>query len=160
MSTITQTYTKTDIQRVFENFHADLQMLAIRTQAMDIDHAGKCAEDITLLAKEECLECVHIQLRDCNDRLVRVHRYSIIEGILPDSQRPGGNRWPCLPNGTLRLIISYSDVKKADKIKNSGRLKIGWGPTNLSTDYSGMNSGGGKFYSSSNYGLQRESFMN
>jgi len=159
MSTVTQTYTKIDIQKVFANFDADLQMLAIRTQAMDLHHAQNCAHDVTLLAQEECLECVHIQLRDCNGRLVRAHRYSIKAGTLQDTQRPGANKWPCLPNGTLRLIISYSDAKKADQIERSGRLKISWGPTRLSTDYSDMKSDVGKFYSSNSYGLQRESFM-
>ena len=37
MSTITQTYTKIDIRKTFEQFQADLQMLAVRTQAMEYD---------------------------------------------------------------------------------------------------------------------------
>ena len=37
MSTMTQTHTRTDIRKVFENFQADLQMLAARTQAMELD---------------------------------------------------------------------------------------------------------------------------
>ena len=63
MSTLTQTYTKIDIRRVFENFQADLRMLALRTQAMELDHAKDCAEDIILMAQEQCLKYVHIQLR-------------------------------------------------------------------------------------------------
>ena len=36
----------TDIRKVFEHFQADLQMLALRTQAMELDHAQNCAEDV------------------------------------------------------------------------------------------------------------------
>ncbi len=160
MSTMTQTYTRTDIRKVFENFQADLQMLAVRTRAMELDHAQDCAHDVCLMAREECLTRVHIQLYDSFGSLVKVHRYSVEEDILSDSQRPGDNRWPCLPDGTLRVIVEYSDIQKSEDLKKSGKLKIPWGPSSLSTDYSGMHSNGGRLYSSNSYGLQRETFVN
>ena len=58
MSTFTQTYTKTDIRRAFENFQADLLMLALRTQAMERGRANECADDIRLMAEEKCLEYI------------------------------------------------------------------------------------------------------
>lgn len=160
MSTITQTYTRTDIRKVFENFQADLQMLAVRTQAMELDLAQKFAYDICLMAIEKCLRYVHIQLYDSYGSLVKVHRYSVEEDILSDSQRPGANRWPCLPDGELHVIVEYSDTQKSEKLKKSGKLKIAWGPSSLSTDYSGMHSDGGRLYSSNGYGLRRETFVN
>ena len=160
MSTMTQTYTRTDIRKVFENFQADIQMLAVRTQAMDPDLAKDFAYDICLMAIEKCLRRVHIQLYDSYGRRVKVHRYSVAEDILSDSQRPGGNRWPCLPDGELHVIVEYSDTQKSEKLKKSGKLKIAWGPSSLSTDYSGMHSDGGRLYSSNGYGLQRETFVN
>ena len=160
MSTLTQTYTKIDIRRVFENFQADLRMLALRTQAMELDHAKDCAEDIILMAQEQCLKYVHIQLRDSREKLVRVHRYSVKEGVLSESQRPGGNRWPCLPDGTLRVILIYSDRSKVNQLKKSGKLKINWSPSDLSTDYSRMRSDDNRLYSSNSYGLRRDTFVN
>ena len=56
MQTITKTYTVTDIRIAFENFRADLQMLALRTQAMELDHARKCADDICLMARRTMFE--------------------------------------------------------------------------------------------------------
>lgn len=160
MRSITQTYTLTDIRRVFENFRADLEMLAERTQAMTLHHAQNCAFDICLMALEQCLRYVHIQLRDPYGNLVRVHRYTVEEDILSDSQRPGGNRWPCLPGGTLCVIIDCSDDQKLEALKRSGRLKINWGPSNLSTNYAGMRSAEARFYSSNGYGLRRDTFVN
>ena len=162
MTTITQTYTITDIRKAFENFQADLQMLAIRTQAMTLNHAQECAHDILLMAQEKCLDCVHVQLRDSYGSLVRVHRYSVEENMLSDSQRPGGNRWPCLPDARLRVVIEYpnSDAQKLERLKRSGSLKIDWGPTNLSTNYSTMQRDEARLYSSNSYGLRRDTFVN
>lgn len=160
MSTITQTYTCTDIQKVFEQFQADLQMLAVRTQAMEFEHAQKCGYDVSLMAREECLTHVHIQLRDSSRNLVRVHRYTVHRDILSGAQRPGGNGWPCLPNGTLNVIVAPSDQQKLEKLKKSGELKLSWGNSSLSTDYSGMRNDSPRLYSSQSYGLQRDSFLN
>ena len=160
MKTVTQTYTRTDIRKVFENFQADLQMLSVRTQAMESEQAQKCANDVCLMAQEKCLRRVHIQLYDASGRLVKVHRYSVEEDILSDSQRPGGNRWPCLPDGSLDVIVEYSDRQKAERLKESGKLKLNWGPSSLSIDYSGMRNDADRFYSSNNYGLRRDTFVN
>ena len=156
----TQTYTKTDVRKAFENFQADLLMLALRTQAMEMDRADECAHDILLMAQEECLKYVHIQLYDCYGNLVRAHRYSVMEKLRSDSQRPGENKWPRLPDGELCIIVKYSDSQKAKRLKGSGRLKRNWGSSSLSTDYSGMQSESVKFYSSNGYGLQRDTFVN
>ena len=160
MRTTTQTFTKTDIRKVFENFHADLLMLAKRTQAMDLELAKECAYDVSLMAREGCLRRVHIQLYDSLGNLIQVHRYSVKKDILSDGQRPGGNRWPRLPDGELCVIVEYSDRQKAEELKNSGKLKANWGPASLSTDYSGMRNDGGRLYSSNGYGLQRDTFVN
>ena len=159
MGTITQTYTITNIRKVFENFRADLEMLAVRTQAMTLDHAQKCADDICLMAQEHCLKNVHVQLYDFYGNLVRVHRYSVEKDISSDSQRPGGNRWPCLPNGTLCVLIEDFDTQKLEELKRSGQLKINWGHSYWSTNYSGMRNDGARLYSSNSYGLRRDTFV-
>ena len=160
MQTITKTDTVTDIRIAFENFRADLQMLAIRTQAMELDHARKCADDVCQMAREHCLKNVHVQLYDSRERLVRVHRYTVEKDILSVSQRPGENKWPCLPDGTLCVLIKDYDNQKLEKLKRSGQLKINWGPSDLSTNYSGMRNDGARLYSSNSYGLRRDSFVN
>ena len=160
MSTVTQTYTRTDICKVFENFQADLEMLALRTQAMESGHARKYAQDVCLMAQERCLESVHIQLRDSNGRLVKAHRYSVEEGTLSSSQRPGKNRWPCLPGGSLGVIVKYSDRQQAEQLKKSGKLLLCWSPSGLSTNYYGMQKDGDRSYSSNSYGLRRDTFTN
>lgn len=159
MNTITQTYTRTDIRKVFEMFRAELEMLALRTQAMTLDHAEECAHDIDLMAQVKCLRYVHVQLRDIYGNLVKAHRYSVKEDILSDSQRPGGNRWPCLPGGTLHVLVDPSDDRSLEQLKRSGQLMIAWSPSPLSTNYSGMRNEGARLYSSNSYGLRRDTFV-
>lgn len=158
MSTITNTFTTTDVRRVFEMFASDLRMLAMRTQAMDVNYAASCAKDVEAMAREDCLRFIDVQLLDSRASLAKAHRYSLAEGAPRHSQRPGGNRWPCLPGGRLSVIVTFSDVNKANSVKDSGILELAWGPTVLSTDYSGMRCEDSRLYSSNSYGLHRESF--
>ena len=160
MRTVTQTHTKTDIRRVFENFQADLQMLAVRTQAMGTDHARKCSDDVCLMAQEGCLSHVHVHLYDSFGGKVRAHCYSVKESLSSGSSRPGGNRWPCLPNGTLCVIVDLFDREKFERLEDSEELKLSWSNSSLSTDYSNMRKDGGRLYSSNSYGLQRDTFVN
>ena len=160
MYTATQTYTKTDVRRTLENFRADLQMLAVRTQAMEPQYAADCGYDVALMAQEKCLGSVHIQLRDSRGRLVKAHRYLIREGMRSDSARPGGNRWPCLPGGNLCVIVTPSNNQKMNELKRSEKLKLIWSSSALSISYSGMREDGLRLYSSNGYGMQRNSFSN
>ena len=159
MNTLTQTFTRIDTRKVFEKFEADLRMLAVRTQAMSLDHAQQLAHDVALMGEVKCLRYIHVQLRDYYGTLVRVHRYTVQEDILSDSQRPGGNRWPCMPGGTLCVIIDCSDNQKLEALKRSGQLKTNWGPSYWSTNYSGMRNEGARLYSSNSYGLWRDTFV-
>ena len=160
MNTSTSTYTKTDIRKVFANFEGDLLMLAIRTQAMDRRKVSSYVKDIILMAKEKCLRYVHVQLRDVYGKRIKVHKYSIQENLISTSQSPGANRWPCLPNSKLIVLIDLSDYSKYKTLKESGQFENSWKPSSLSTDYSGMQEENSRFYSSNGYGLQRNTFVN
>lgn len=158
MTTITHTHTRTDIRIVFEQFQTDLQMLAVRTHAMELNHAVNCANDVYLMALENCLKEVHIQLLDRYGNLVRAHQYSIVRGKLSNS-RPGGNVWPCLPNGILCVVVKYSDIYKGENLEKSGKLNLDWRPSSLSTNYYGMRKDSDRYYSSNGYGLRRDTFV-
>ncbi len=156
--TNTQTYSRTDIQRVFENFSADLKMLANRTQAMPKKFADDVAHDVMEMARHECLARVSIHLLDVNGILVKAHEYCVGKNVLWDAQRPGVNMWPCLPGSELLVIVAYSDNHKAEDLMQSNSLKENWVSTSISTDYSHMKKDGERTYSSNSYGLHRKSY--
>ena len=64
MQTRTATYTKVDIRRVVECFHADLSMLVARTGTMTQQWADDVAHDIRVMSEHECVAVVHVQLLD------------------------------------------------------------------------------------------------
>ena len=157
-STITTTYTKTDVQNVLEHFGADLIMLARRTQAMDVNYAQKIFIDICTMVIEECLSEVHIQLFDAYGKRVRAHKYNIHHDVNWSSQRPGQNRWPCLPNGQLIVIVQYTNLTSWQQLINSGKLNENWNTTNLDIQYTEMQLTANRRYASSNYGWNRSSY--
>ncbi len=159
MNTLTQTYTKTDVRRVFEHFEADLRMLALRTQAMAIEEVNDYAHDILIMAQNKWLKYVHVQLHDCYGNRIKVHRYSVREHSLSNSQRPGANRWPKLPNGRLHIIVEFSSIQEEERIFQNQNFKINWGPSSSSTNYYGMQHESHRTYVSNSYGLQRETFV-
>ena len=158
MNTYTRTYTRTDIQKVFERFNADLLMLAYRTQAMEIDLSSKICADILQMAYEECIERIDIQLLDIRGNLLRAHKYTIQRNRILNTHRPGGNNWPCLPSGSLDVIVFWSDLQRARKLKESGKLNLNWGPSNRLIEYNWMIKDNSRQYTSQNYGLERDSF--
>ena len=51
-STVTRTYTKTDVKRVFENCTADIRMIAWRTAAIEEQEAKDTLADVQTMAEE------------------------------------------------------------------------------------------------------------
>ena len=159
MQTGTATYTKTDIRRVVECFHADLSMLVARTGTMTQQWADDTAHDIRVMSEHECVAVVHVQLLDANGRLVAAHKYDVLGVGRWDQGRPGANNWPEIPRGMLVAIVYYKDAKAADiasQLRSS--LRLSWGTSHQSIDYSGMRSESGRQYSSQGYGWNRSSF--
>ena len=153
--TTTTTYTKTDVKRVFENCMADIRMIAWRTTAIEEKAARETIGDVQIMAEEGCLKAIHIQLCNKAGDIVKAHRYSATDGTVT-SERPGGNRWPRLPDGEVRIIVSVDLNGKWDRAKK--RLKGNWGTSSHSTDYSGLTQQGTRTFSHGGYGLTRLSY--
>lgn len=165
MHTRAMTYTNVDIRRVAECFTADLAMLASRTAALSQEKAKKLAHDVMLMAVHRCLAGVHIQLDDGHGRVVAAHEYKVkdfeSQSLIYNkvSEYPGGNNWPRMPDGRLVVIVSYSDGKAVERLKESGQLLINWSPSTRPTDYIGMRDGQGRRYSSNGYAWDRSSYV-
>lgn len=155
MATYTRTYTKTDVRRVFENCMADIRMIAWRTQAIEESEAKEILSDVQIMAEEECLKKVHVQLLGGNGCIVEAHVYTSTDGG-GTSERPGENRWPRLPRGEIKILVEIeSDERWAKAIK---RMKNKWGPSNYSLDYSSLKETGVRTFSYGGYGLTRVSY--
>ena len=159
MQTGTATYTKTDIRRVAECFHADLSMLVARTGTMTQQWADDVAHDIRVMSEYECVTAVHVQLLDANERLVAAHRYDVLGIGHWDQNRPGANNWPNTPRGKIVILVHYKDEGQVVSwLQSSGSFRRSWGTSHQSIDYSGMRGEPGREYSSRSYGWKRSSF--
>ena len=153
----TQTYTMTDVRKVTECIIADFKMIAKRTQAMCLDELENYVHDIHLMAQHDCLKEIHFQLKDTLGGKRRVQKYSIKKDMRINSLNPNDNRWPCLPNGRLCVIIIIEPIE-FEKLKQAQKLKIPWGNSQSNINYEGMKKGKERFYGSGGYGCYREMF--
>lgn len=153
--TATKTYTKVDIKRVFENCMADIRMIAWRTAAIEEEMAQEILEDVQIMAEEGCLKAIHVQLCDSAGDIIRAHRYTATDGTTA-SERPGGNQWPRLPGGEVRIFVTVDLSQKWERAKK--RLNKNWGTSSYSTDYSGLTQKGTRTFSHGGYGLTRHSY--
>ena len=153
--TSTGTYTKTDVKRVLENCVADIRMIAWRTGAIDEQEARDVLDDVQIMAEEGCLKTIHVQLCDEYGRIVKAHLYKTTE-VSRASDRPGGNQWPRMPEGNVRILVNVANSDTWNNAKR--RLKRNWGPSTHSTDYSKLSQGNMRTFSHGGYGLTRQSY--
>lgn len=155
VQTITKTYTKIDVRRVFESCMADIRMIAWRTEAIEESAAMETMQDVQIMAEEGCLRAVHVQLCDQSGRVIRAHLYTATDGAAT-SERPGGNKWPRTPHGEVRIIVTIDQNAGWDKATK--RLRRSWGPSQYSLDYAALTQGGMRTFSHGGYGLTRLSY--
>jgi len=162
-STATQstshTYTTADISTVVRRFGADIVMMAQSSAAITEAKARDYAHDVEVLAKSGYLKSVDITLFSGTTE-VRATQYvvSTAAGELSMS-RPGGVMWPRVANPYLRIVLRYTDAYTSlAREATSGRLKIGWAPTNADTSHPTLAASGGRDYASNGWGMQRKDF--
>ena len=134
---------------------ADIRMIAWRTAAIEEQEAGDTLQDVQVMAEEGCLKTVHVQLCNLAGEIVKAHLYTATDGT-GSSERPGGNQWPRMPDGEVKIIVTVEKDGKWDRAQK--RLKRNWGPSSHTTDYSGMSLTGTRTFSHGGFGLTRLSY--
>jgi hypothetical protein len=158
-STHTETYSTTDVEIVIRRVTADLIMIASSTGGWTEEKAREYAHDVELLAKKGYLKWVDVTLLSGGiEQKATRFEVNTASGELTMS-RPGGVLWPRVTNPDLRIVLCYtSDYTDEARAALSGRLKIGWGPTNADTSHSSLKAGSGRDYASNGYGVQRKDY--
>jgi hypothetical protein len=124
--TKTETFTQTDVAKVFENFEAGLCLIARTTGLWTVDYARDIAYDIIAFAKADYLSEAHIILMDAAQQAVRVHEYKVATDALGWTvHRPDGNVWPPTPGGSLTVFVRYSPAWLALGTRSAGGIQEG-----------------------------------
>lgn len=158
--TYTETYTRVDVAKVLENFAADLRLIARMTALWTDDYASSVAEDVAAFAEEDYLSEIHIVLADASGRPVRVHEYKVSTNASGwTAQRPGGNVWPQIEGGSLRVIQKHSPAWSAlstqEQVEFTAQLNLPWSASKFDTTYPGLTATGTRTYASNAFGLGR-----
>lgn len=159
-STITETYTKTDIEIVIRRFRADIIMIAQSSGAITENKARDYAYDVEVFAKHKCLDGVDITLLSSEGQEIEAVRYTVDTNTRNLAmERPGGVMWRHVSNATLRIVLiftkNYDEVKR---VRLQKQLKIKWVPTDADIDHSSLKSISGRSYVSNGWTLRREDF--
>jgi hypothetical protein len=163
-ATDTDTYTIADVRRVFDQFAADYDMAAQLTGLASDDHVTRVVHDVKALAEKGYIWRVDIVLRDANGEPVHAKRYvTSTDASLWSSQRPGDNRWPQTPSGTLNVVVSYTEAWQKLSLDGKAafrrdRLWLLWTSSDIDTTYPGMTGQIDRRYASNTYGLERTTF--
>lgn len=155
-STITETYTETDIEIVIRRFRADLIMIAQSSRAITEGEARDYAHDVEIFAKHKCLDGVDITLFS-GAQEIEAARYTVDtnSGNLA-MERPGGVMWRHVPNPTLQIVLIFT--KNYNEVQLRNHLKLKWVPTNADLSHSFLKPISERYYVSNGWTLHREDF--
>lgn len=158
-STRTITYTQEDVSKVLRRFTADLKMIAASSKSITETKAAEYAHDVEYLAQRGYLKMVDVTLLSGGVELKAV-QYSVLIGSTDlTPSRPGDVLWPEIKDASLRVVLTYtSDYTATIKEQTLPKLKIGWVPTDASTDHATLKKSGGRDYSSNGFGVTRKDF--
>jgi hypothetical protein len=153
-------FTAADVIKVADRFGADLVMLTQSSEAMGATWAEDSIHDVKLMAKKDYIHRVSVILEDAAGRIIRARKYDVSKNAaLWTSDRPGGNIWPRTPDGSMTVIVNYTDawsqLGSLAKENFNNTLRQSWGPSEVDTDFPKMSGQQSRRYASNAYGMQR-----
>ena len=161
-TTVTETYTVSDIEKVMRNLKTDLIMIADSTKAITRSQAADYASDFEALSKKGYLEFVDLTLFSAGTE-VNAARYTVdteAGGLV--ASRPGGVLWPSVASPFLQIVIAYTDnfhkLTNEEKKATRDQLKIHWTPSYANISHSSLQSIEGRNYVSNSYGVSRKDY--
>jgi len=159
-TTLTQTFNRDDIRRVYASFAADYRIIADWTGLQAKEFVDETIYQIKTLAEELYLKEVHIQLLSKSGTI----REAVVYGVSTNasswsSDRPGDLYWTTYEGDRLYVIVDFSQKWKglppATQREFAAIYLPGWGATSLNGVYDAMTNKTDRHYSSRAYGMDR-----
>jgi hypothetical protein len=158
--TLTQSFNRDDIRRVYASFAADYKIVAEWTGLHAPAFIAKTIEQIMAIAGEQYLQEVHLQLKTSTGavRIASAYRVSTSASGW-SSDRPGDLYWQSHAGDSLHLIIFFSEKWRAlTQAKRDAFASLhmpGWGVSTFNGSYGAMPSSADRRYASGSYGIER-----
>ncbi|HEY8791314.1 MAG TPA: hypothetical protein VIL96_00335 [Gaiellaceae bacterium] len=159
-TTITQTFNRDDIRRVYASFAADYRIVAEWTELHSSAYVEKAIEQIKALAEEQYLSSVHMQLQSSTGAIRQAAVYRVSTSASGwSADRPGDLYWQKYAGDTLNLIVYFSDKWRALSQTERDTFEAvhmpDWGTSDFDGNYGLMSSSTDRQYSSRAYGMER-----
>lgn len=158
--TLTQTFNRDDIRRVYASFAADYKIVAEWTGLHTPAFVAETTEQIKALAEEQYLQEVHLQLKTATGAVREATAYRVSTSASGwSSDRPGNLYWNNQAGDSLHLVIFFSAKWRAlTEAKRAAFASIhmpGWGTSDFDGNYGMMMSSADRRYASRAYGMER-----
>jgi hypothetical protein len=159
-TTLTQTFNRDDIRRVYASFAADYRIVAEWTRLHSTAFVDTTIEQIKALAEEEYLREVHLQLKSSMGAIRQAAVYRVSTNASGwSSDRPGDLYWVSYEGDELHLIVYFTDrwweLSKEQRAAFANVHLRGWGTTNFDGNYGMMSCSSDRRYASGAYGMER-----
>lgn len=159
-TTLTQTFNRDDIRRVYASFAADYRIIAEWTKLHSAAFVNRTTEQIKAIAEEQYLREVHLQLKSGTGRIRKAVVYRVSTNALGwSSDRPGDLYWQTYDGDSLHIIVYFSDkwwaLPKQERDAFASVYMANWGTTDFDGNYGTMIAKSDRRYASRAYGMER-----
>jgi hypothetical protein len=159
-TTITDTFNRDDIRRVYASFAADYTIVAEWTGLQSAASVARDIAAVKALAEAQYLREVHIQLRSASGSIRQAAVYRVSTNASGwSTDRPGDLYWDSQSGDYLQLIVFYNTnwraLSQAERDAFRELYMPGWGPSDFDGNYGAMSNSTDRRYASRAYGLER-----
>lgn len=159
-TTYTDTYNRADIIRVYASFSADYRIVAEWTGLNSREYIDQTIAQIRVLAVEQYLSVVHLQLKSSNGTIRNAAAYRVSTSTAGwSSDRPGDLYWSSQPGDSLNIVVFYSqrwrNLSEAQREAFRAQYLPNWDASDFDGNYTGLVGQVDRRYASRGYGIER-----
>lgn len=158
--TITDTFNRDDIRRVYASFAADYKIVAEWTGLHSTTLIERAIAGIKAVAEEQYLKEVHLQLRSAADVVREAAVYRVTTNAsLWSADKPGDLYWGNEDGDSLLLIVHFTDkwwaLTQTQRDAFEAAHMLGWGTSDFDGNYGALVAATDKRFASRAYGMER-----
>ncbi len=159
-TTLTQTFNRDDIRRVYASFAADYRIVAEWTELHSSAFVHETIKQIKAIAEEQYLREVHLQLKSSSGAIREAAVYRVSTNASGwSSDRPGDLYWDSYDGDRLDLIVYFSDkwwsLSQDERDAFAAVYMPDWGTSDFDGNYGPMSRSSDRRYASRAYGMDR-----
>jgi Bacterial HORMA domain family 1 len=161
--TLTHSFNRDDIRRVYASFAAEYKIAAEWTGLHTPALVTKTIEQIKAIAEEQYLQEVHMQLQTQTGAVRNAAVYRVSANASGwSSDRPGDIYWQSYAGDSLQLIIYFTkkwwEETQSKRDAFTSLHMPGWGVSDFDGNYGAMTTSSGRRYASAGYGMERTDY--